>query len=376
MNIQIDIIVAMVQGLGLLCILAIAFGTWTRAHLSPNAKSILAGFAFGTAAVLAMLSPAELRPGVIVDLRTVLVAASAVFGGVPGVLISTGMAALFRWFAVGGEGALPGVISIFAAGMIGMLWSQLHPRSRSPKIPDLAIAGALISLSFLVIYMMPLNRANMVMLTVYPYVLVSSILGTMLLGLLSNRERLIIERERDLRMVAQTDPLTGLANRRGFERTIERRQFLASQHEIPAVLVIFDIDHFKLINDRFGHAVGDIALIHVADTLRLGVRPQDVVARLGGEEFGILFENTSRWDAQAIVERLLHKLRTTPFSANGLDVKITSSAGLAEFYGDGDAFEDTLALADEALYRAKNDGRDRLKVAPTYDQPERAAKSG
>jgi len=164
--------------------------------------------------------------------------------------------------------------------------------------------------------------------------------------------------EQELALAAATDPLTGLPNRRVFDAALER---LVESGQAGCV-AIFDLDHFKSINDRFGHDGGDRVLNAFAATARRLVRDDDVVARLGGEEFGILLPGATRDQATAVCERLRAAVGAQPVPLGEETARVTASAGLAATRPGIDAGE-LLRAADAALYRAKADGRDRLRLA-------------
>lgn len=171
----------------------------------------------------------------------------------------------------------------------------------------------------------------------------------------SERRRLV----EDLARQASADPLTGLANRRAFDRAMADRLAIGAQ---AGCVAIFDLDHFKLINDRLGHAVGDAVLVRFAAVLRSSVRDGDVVARIGGEEFAALLGGATTEQARLVCERIRLRLANgaEPLSS-GEVVRVTVSAGVASLAGSTTA--DALAAADAALYRAKREGRNRLRLA-------------
>jgi len=158
------------------------------------------------------------------------------------------------------------------------------------------------------------------------------------------------------------DPLTGLANRRKWAHRLEDEWERSRRHGRPLSVVMADLDHFKRINDEHGHAAGDRVLRAVADVLGNGVRGPDTVARLGGEEFGILLPETDDQEAAAAAERLRRAVAELEIAdLPGLEVRL--SLGVASV-GDAaprpEAADDLLAAADRALYRAKDQGRNRV----------------
>lgn len=169
--------------------------------------------------------------------------------------------------------------------------------------------------------------------------------------------------ERALAEEAATDPLTGLPNRRAFMAVLDRRFGELVVDGVPASVAMLDLDHFKSINDRYGHAVGDAVLHAVAIAARRALRDSDCIGRLGGEEFGILFWGADPRAAIAAGERIAEAIRTLRIPLpSGETLHITASIGVAHLRSDGSPAT-ALATADTALYRAKHAGRDRLLAA-------------
>lgn len=159
-----------------------------------------------------------------------------------------------------------------------------------------------------------------------------------------------------LAFLARHDPLTGLANRTAFRDRIAQALSRSNRSQKPGALLLVDLDSFKAVNDMRGHDVGDLLLKHVAEQLRKIVRPYDVVARLGGNEFGILLEDVSEArDAGMLAERLLKSI-AEPFVVGGIEVFSTASLGAVVFPFDGADAPSLLRNADFAMYRAKRQG--------------------
>jgi len=154
-----------------------------------------------------------------------------------------------------------------------------------------------------------------------------------------------------------TDPLTNIYNRRFFMQMLEQEIERTKRNKKPFSLVMFDLDHFKNINDRFGHAAGDIVLRSVADTVKGRIRKTDYFARWGGEEFIILLPETSLDDAVALAEELRKQI--SMMELEGID-KITASFGVTE-YRDTDTIDTVLIRVDNMLYEAKGEGRNCVK---------------
>ncbi|MDQ3139412.1 MAG: diguanylate cyclase, partial [Pseudomonadota bacterium] len=166
--------------------------------------------------------------------------------------------------------------------------------------------------------------------------------------------------ERRLTTDAMTDPLTGLPNRRAFNATVSRRPLDATDDRSDCVAVL-DLDHFKVINDSFGHAAGDRVLRDFARLARRIVRERDFVARIGGEEFAIFFPDTPVEQALLVCDRLRLEMAHTDLRVGSSTVRITVSGGVGQIGPGG--IEDALKNADIALYEAKRSGRDRFALA-------------
>jgi diguanylate cyclase (GGDEF)-like protein/PAS domain S-box-containing protein len=165
--------------------------------------------------------------------------------------------------------------------------------------------------------------------------------------------------ERRLTRLANTDPLTGLLNRRGFEAALTERFGDGRRAADRFALVIVDVDRFKAINDSAGHLVGDALLTAIADAMAERLRAQDLLARMGGDEFMVLFDGASKDEAAAVAEELRAAIAalTVPAPGGGA-VGTTVSLGVAAFPQDGEDPRGIAALADERLYAVKARGRD------------------
>ncbi len=163
-------------------------------------------------------------------------------------------------------------------------------------------------------------------------------------------------------LLARTDPLTGMPNRRCFFEQAERNLSMSRRYQHPLTVLTLDVDHFKHINDRHGHAVGDMALQAIASALPEGLRETDVAGRIGGEEFAVLLPETSEAEAQEIAERLRQNIAAIGLSADGREIPLTASFGLAVLDKE-DRFSELLARADQALYQAKERGRNQVVCA-------------
>lgn len=176
-------------------------------------------------------------------------------------------------------------------------------------------------------------------------------------------ERAREKAEQDLKYLAVTDTLTGLPNRVLLYENFDRMKALALRQKTPLSLMIMDLDHFKQINDRHGHDVGDRVLRVVADLLRQRLRRSDQVYRMGGEEFLVLMPDTSLEQAATLAENLRSRIEGL---GTGLDIaptRVTASIGVTQMQAAEDSFEALLREADQNMYWCKEQGRNRIRAA-------------
>ncbi|WP_230631921.1 GGDEF domain-containing protein [Sphingomonas sp. Leaf37] len=173
----------------------------------------------------------------------------------------------------------------------------------------------------------------------------------------------IVSDELELRMVAQVDFLTGALTRRAFVEQAEREIARAARYHRPSTIVMLDVDHFKSVNDTYGHAAGDQVLHQLAELATLTLRPSDVFGRLGGEEFALLLPETGGDDAVIAAERLRMAIAANVIRlADGQDLRITASFGVAALAADTSVAA-WLERADTMLYAAKAGGRNQTRLA-------------
>jgi diguanylate cyclase (GGDEF)-like protein len=163
------------------------------------------------------------------------------------------------------------------------------------------------------------------------------------------------------RAAAQTDPLTGIANRRGFLELSALKRMAAEQRD--AAVMLFDLDRFKLINDRFGHPIGDRALQLFADSARIAIGSRGLVGRWGGDEFAAVVFGATDLEAEALAERIRSAYEQAAADIDGRPAHATVSIGMV-FSDDGPLdLPELMARADKTLYRAKERGRNRVEVS-------------
>jgi len=187
-----------------------------------------------------------------------------------------------------------------------------------------------------------------------------------ILGLQEN----LLESRRELEVLATHDPLTQLWNRRAILERLSREWARALREKKSMAVLLADVDRFKEVNDRFGHAVGDQALCEVARRLTAALRPYDLLGRFGGEEFLVAFSTDDPESVGRVAERLREAVAASPFSANGLDIPFSVSIGMAVAPAHPAAGAEALILAaDGALYRAKREGRNRVCICTLASGP-------
>ena len=178
---------------------------------------------------------------------------------------------------------------------------------------------------------------------------------SLLIGQLSAREQ--------IQGLADTDDLTGIANKRFFRRQLPQEMERARVYSLPLTLLMFDVDDFKDINDNFGHTIGDVVLSELCGAVRETLRPPDLFARFGGDEFAIILPHTDLTGACAVADRIMQKVRMLAIPADDEGVISCSiSLGIADYQRDDATASDVIRRADERLYEAKRAGKNRYSA--------------
>lgn len=176
--------------------------------------------------------------------------------------------------------------------------------------------------------------------------------------------------------LANHDPLTGLTNRRGFESALSAQVEWCKRYGARGAVLLFDLDHFKNINDTYGHSIGDQVIVSTAHALSRRLRGSDVAARLGGDEFAVLLPEGSRHDAETLAQAIVETIREAGATIAGRRVPLTASVGVAAFDETQRSADEMIVNADLAMYDAKDQGRDgwAAYASDKYDEPRSKAR--
>ena len=324
------------------------------------------GSLFGVAAVVGMFNPITLAPGILVDARNLYIgAAFGLFGPVAGGITLTMVAAMR--VATGGAGMWIGISAMFTSASAGILWRLLIARRPIPAFAKNLGLGLMISSQLTVgLWLPPAARATYFS-ELAPYLFTLHVVGSFLLAFLVSRETRFQADAEALKVAADTDALTGLLNRRSATKAVQR---LAQADGLKAgtAVIVFDVDHFKAINDSNGHAVGDAVLTTITKRISGCLRPGDLFIRLGGDEFAVVMPCTSQGQALSVASRCRQVVSGSDVAINGVDVTVTVSVGVSWTQAPQD-LDVLLSAADTALYESKEKGRNTVSLAPCLAPP-------
>lgn len=350
-----DLFLHLLNSATLIAAIALMYGGVQRAIAGPILRHVALGLIFGAGASLSILQPLAVSQNVIVDARSLFLGFAGAFVGVFGAGIALAVAAATR-LAIGvSQAAFIGIASMAITVMLGVAWAPLSGKLGLKGLKGLLLLGLLISVSLGTLIFQPMAADALPKHWLALLLLIYNVVGAVTLGevILSDRRR--ARRERAAQQAADTDALTGLLNRRSLDSLFETEQRRTRSR--GTVLHLIDIDHFKTINDRYGHAVGDRVLRSVAQTLRHATQEGDMILRLGGEEFAVLSGNSSEEEARASALRIVEHLRIELLLPGNIAVPVTSSVGAHYWQTTEMTFSEAYEAADAALYAAKEGGR-------------------
>ena len=320
------------------------------------------GGLFGIAAVLAMFTPIEIAPGILVDARNLFVGAAFGLFGVAAGGVTLVMAGTMR-AVTGGAGMWLGLIAMVTTAVAALIWRQVVAERKINGVAKYLTLGLAICTQFIVGRWLPPEPRAIYFQDLAPFLATIYVLGALMLGLLVSRERVFQADTKALKIAAETDALTGLLNRRSATDAVQR---LARTDALAAgiAVIVFDVDHFKGINDTKGHLVGDAVLVAVTKRIHGCLRPGDLFIRLGGDEFCIVLPCTSQAKALSIASRCRHAIADTSIAVDRTEVDVTISVGVSWTQTPQD-LDVLISAADTALYGSKEKGRNTVSLAPT-----------
>lgn len=330
---------------------ALIYGFLQQKIRSRTLRRSVVGVAFGVGAAAAMMEPIHLTDGVQADARGAFISAAAAFGGPIASVITAAISITVR-ILIGGPTVVPGCISILLTMAASLAWHIRYGKEAVRSNLSWLLLCAASSLPSAVWLLQSEFSDPMVAVSVSSFVAVN----VLVFGKMLEKEQRRGRKEREMASAATTDVLTGLPNRRAFEEFVAE---LESQRVENVLLILLDIDHFKKINDRYGHDEGDNVLRAVGGAINGATRDLDFAARIGGEEFAVLMTTPKSEIGQTIAERLRETLNI-PYGdpADGL----VTYASVGAFHAVGQAFDYGMSYkaADEALYQSKANGRNRV----------------
>jgi diguanylate cyclase (GGDEF)-like protein len=248
----------------------------------------------------------------------------------------------------------------------GLVCSLFLPARSTAHVFLLTSIGLLLLPRFLAGFSMQsaLNALYFIV-TIGAFIIMETMVRQRYLQRIDRQSRQLMESEARLRELSIRDPLTGLFNRRYLEEVFTLEINRATRKHFPIGVIMADIDHFKRLNDTYGHAAGDAVLSEVGQCLQSHVRASDVACRYGGEEFLILLPEASLATAKMRAEQMREAIRRAQVHYAGTPLEsVTASLGVAIFPDHGSTIDEIVHAADAAMYSAKRQGRDRVAVAP------------
>ncbi|MGX1305891.1 diguanylate cyclase [Amorphus suaedae] len=360
-----DIFIPLLQNTGMLALVAVSYG-----FLLPRVHGLMAdvclGLLFGLGASLSMLSPVELTPGILVDSRASIVILAGVFGGPVAALIAGGVAGACR-LAGGGVGLAAGLVGIAISIGIGVAAHCIaRARARGVGFRHIAMAALASPAVGLGVLLLPWDVARAIVIETAIPVALARILGILFLGSIMLDHHRRISAEERVRKLAYLDELSGLANRRSFYAHLTKEWKRWERYSQSFIIVLLDIDEFKRVNDSFGHPAGDLVIQHIGRVMLEESRGSDLVARTGGEEFGLLMPHTTSASGYTVAERIRARAEREVVMFEGQQISVTVSLSVSADPGSYRSMSKLLLGTDRALYEAKARGRNTVVV----DTPE------
>lgn len=317
------------------------------------AQQILFGVILGAGAVLVSLQPIMHVSGIQNDTRNLFVGiAAAIFGPLAGI-IAFAIAAATRYFEAA-PSANVCIFSLFVAGCAGLFWRHCTRNIERKREVHFIVLGLTISLSYISTFLLPRDHWYDIFTTAVPILIATNIIGALVLGSLLERQHDQKKREKKLLSQASLDPLTGAMNRRAFEKEYEAS--ISSQKSSGVAFIIIDLDHFKEVNDTYGHTVGDKVLVGISGILQRSIRDADLSARFGGDEFVLCLSDISDSYVATIIERIQGSIARFGNEEFDFNLNLTVSVGVC-WSERPLSLKSAFEVADKSLYQAKADGK-------------------
>ena len=354
-------------------VLVYAYSVFGQFGWHPKRVAATMGVVFGLSATAAMLNPIQIADGTIIDIRTLFIGVAAAFFGPIGGGVTLAMAGGVR-LLIGGAGTLIGLAGMSVSCLMGLCWYFLvRPRVQNDNLAFLMLGG-MMSSSILVGVALPAPVRGVFFTALAPLLMLANVGGAFLLGKLIAREKALFDETANLRTAAAFDPLTQLMNRRAAQTTYNAAPMHHRKSQGTAMLCI-DVDHFKAINDKYGHLVGDRVLVEIAERMSRCLRPDDIFARMSGDEFVIVLHDLAEMEAEAVAARCQRSISVAPVNVNGVAIPISVSIGCA-WHSSRPEFAAFRNAADQVLYRAKEAGRDRMAFENINQPPSASIAEG
>ncbi|WP_207903842.1 diguanylate cyclase [Martelella mediterranea] len=354
---QFSFIGQLVASLGLGALVVIGYGIVLRRLGGKRSALYASAIIFSFGALAAMVNPIELQPGIVFDARAVFIALAAPFGGSLAGVAAGMSAAAFRYWG-GGDGAVAGMTGIVISTLAGLIFCWLSLKRQTVK--SLLMLGLMTDIMVFSVFVLGFEVAGPLFQNVALPLSLINIGGVVMLGYVLEATRQADDHLRLVEFEAERDPLTNLWNRRALAELGVRMAAPDNTEPKQGCIILFDIDHFKAINDRFGHPRGDLVLLAVARVISTRVRRSDMVVRYGGEEIAVILLGSPVEAACRVAEQVRHLVEEERFEHEGHSFGVTVSAGLTAFDTMQMPLSHALDLADRALYKAKNAGRNRV----------------
>ncbi|AUB78191.1 hypothetical protein BBH56_03085 [Spiribacter roseus] len=324
-----------------------------RLH-SDNKRSIALGAMLGAGTVLLMVQPVEVRPGVLIDARILLMGFAGLLGGWRGAGAAL-VVTLPARIMLGGTGMFVGMATLTLAALVGLIWRVIESRIDLRPPWNYFGFGAFLSLALVTILLFPAEARADALATV-PALIGVNLVGAALARWMEVGVGQSIQQKERLRRLSMTDTLTGVGSRLSLTEAVEARLANAQQSGQSFALISMDIDNLKNINGTLGYAAGDAVLRSLARRLSSATRPSEVMARVAGDEFVIVLPPAGRADVMSRADELLKAARE-PHGIDSYVVLTTVSAGVVWAPGDGVTPRELIQNAEIAVESAKHQGR-------------------